>query len=44
MDCQKIVEGIIIGASGGAAAGLALAIARCCHRKIMECVEMRRVY
>ena len=44
MDCQKVIEGIIIGATGGTAAGLALAFARYCHRKIVECIEMRRVY
>jgi hypothetical protein len=44
MNCQKIIEGIIIGAVGGGAAGLTVSLAGYCHRKIVERIETRRVY
>jgi hypothetical protein len=44
MNCQKITEGIIIGAVGGTAAGLAVSFIRYSHRKTVECIEKRRVY
>jgi hypothetical protein len=44
MDCQKITEGIIIGAVGGTAAGLTVSFIRYSHRKTVECIEKRRVY
>jgi hypothetical protein len=44
MHYQKIVEGIIIGAVGGAAAGWTVSFAGYCHRKIVEGIEKRRVY
>ena len=41
---NAIIEGIIIGSVGGAAAGLTVSLAGYCHRKAVECIEKRRVY
>jgi hypothetical protein len=44
MDSQKISEGIIIGAVGGTAVGMAVSFTRYAHQKIVERIEMRRVH
>lgn len=41
---NSIIEGIIIGSVGGAAAGLTVSLAGYCHRKTVKCIEKRRVY
>ena len=39
-----IWNGITIGGAGGAIAGLTVALVHYIHRKIVECIEQRRVY
>lgn len=44
MSYHKIIEGVIIGAVGGACAGLAVSLVEYLHRKIVECADKNRVY
>ncbi|MCK4446922.1 MAG: hypothetical protein KAW56_07560 [Candidatus Marinimicrobia bacterium] len=44
MDCSQIWQGIIIGGSGGAIAGITLALIRCLHVKCIEYKQKRKVY
>ena len=41
---QEIIEGIIIGAIGGAAAGLTVSFVGYLHQKANECCDKCRVY
>ena len=40
---DKIIEGVIIGASGGALAGIVLYLIRFLHQKIADCIESKRI-
>ena len=44
MDCDQILQGIIIGGSGGAIAGITLGLIRYLHVKCIECYQRHRVY
>ena len=44
MAYHKIIEGIIIGAVGGAFAGLAVSLVGYLHRKTIECIDKKNVY
>jgi hypothetical protein len=44
MSTDSIVEGIIIGAVGGAAAGLTVPFVQYLHEKVVVCREKKRVY
>ena len=44
MDCNKILQGIIIGGSGGAIAGITLGLIRYLHIKWSECYQKHKVY
>lgn len=43
MDADKVWEGIVTGAAGGASAGIILAILKGCHEAIQKKVRTRRV-
>jgi hypothetical protein len=42
--CNSFLEGIIIGGSGGALAGLTIMIINWIGKKVSECVDKRKVY
>lgn len=44
MEDSKIISGIIIGACGGTAAGLAVYFTKLIHEKITFCIEARRIH
>ena len=44
MEESKIISGIVIGACGGTAAGLAVYITKLIHEKIIFCIEAKRIY
>lgn len=43
MDADKVWEGIITGAAGGASAGIILAILKGCHEAIQKKMRTRRI-
>lgn len=40
---EKIFEGIVIGASGGALAGITVYLIKYLHQKITDCLESRKI-
>ena len=40
---DKILEGIVIGASGGALAGLTVYVIQFLHQKLLDCIESKRI-
>jgi hypothetical protein len=40
---DKIIEGVVIGATGGALAGITVYLIQYLHQKSLDCVESRRI-
>lgn len=41
---EKIIEGIVIGASGGALAGVTVYLIQYFHQKLISSIETKRIY
>jgi hypothetical protein len=39
----KIIEGVVIGATGGALAGITVYLIQYCHQKFVGCIESKRI-
>ncbi|QQD19149.1 hypothetical protein I6N98_04650 [Spongiibacter nanhainus] len=40
---DKILEGVVIGATGGALAGITVYLIQFLHRKCVDCIESKRI-
>ena len=41
---EKIWEGVVVGATGGALAGITVYVIQFLHRKLNNCIESKRIY